>query len=200
MAGRGAVPVAIRQRNTARACIQRVIDATAEEPVFQAFTQEELSAKLRHLGRNWETLDTQHHEIIGRVEDPAVNLEHEAYYIEAEAAYLACEAKLEARIAVLRHANQVEQQPAAAGPREVVVRHQREPKVGQFDGRHENWQPFMDQFRVEVHDRNDLQAVEKLAILKTACVGRGAKALGSWPLTENNYAPAWQHLQDTYGD
>lgn len=199
MAGRGAIAIAIRQRNAARDGITRIIDSIADDAVFFAFTVEQLEVKMRHLGRNWENLDAQHQELVGRVDDAEGMLEHEAYFIEIENAYLACEAKIAARIAALRNAV-IDERPQPGVQREIVVRHRREPKVGQFDGRHENWQPFMDQFRVEVHDRDDLPSLEKLTILKTACVGKGAKALGSWPLTENNYLPAWQHLMDTYGD
>lgn len=190
----------VRQRNVYRAGIVRIVDSVADDEALAALTREAVEAKLRLLARQWEMLDGPHQQIVALVQTPEDIDAQAQFMVDAEEAYMGCEIRLQARLRAL----EVAAAPAVVvqdqQPREYVIRHRREPKVTPFNGLHENWAAFFDMFRVEVHERDDVPIMEKFSILKTACVGQGAKALGNWPMTVDNYQLAWDALQAKYDD
>lgn len=191
------VEAAERRRAAYRAAIVRIVQSVAQDAALMALTREQIEAKMQHLARQWHLIDAPQQEIVALTADAAQIAVNEAYIVDVEELYLACEARLRARLHALEPAVAI---PGVQKPREFVIRHRREPKVPQFNGRHENWAPFFDMFRVEVHERDDLEPLEKFTLLKTACVGLAANVLGDWQHTAANYPLAWAELQRTYDD
>lgn len=185
-----------RLRDAARAGILRVIDALANEEQFNVLPREQLAVNLRAIQRHWEVLEEKHRVLVGGTDDAEAIAANEAYYVEIEQRYMQCEARIEARL----RAQRVQAPVVEANPREIVVRQVREPRVGTFNGRHEEWASFSNLFRVEVDERRDLDAVQKLVYLTTACVDMGKRALGEWPITAANYPLAWAALQAKFND
>lgn len=115
-----------------------------------------------------------------------------------------------------RHALQPrEEQPAAAAPiapqinvqldpnqllNQLQVRHFREPKVAPFSGKPEDWPEFYDSFLTEVHNRDDLNNLDKLRALRRACSEHASAALGKWPTQADCYVPAWEGLVAKFQD
>lgn len=83
---------------------------------------------------------------------------------------------------------------------QIVVRPTREPRVTQFDGTHAGWDEFHDMFMAEVHNRQDLNDLDKLKQLKLACSKQAPTVLGKWPLLAVNYEPAWNALKAKFHD
>lgn len=75
----------------------------------------------------------------------------ERIHIEVEQQVLACMARMEAHLRRRRK----ELEPAGTSGDRATPR---EPKVGQFNGKHENWAAFFDLFRVEVDSKNWFQS------------------------------------------
>lgn len=75
----------------------------------------------------------------------------------------------------------------------------RPPEVGTFDGNPAEWPAFRDLFRAEVDER-DIEPVTKLIYLQKACKGRAKKTLGNWAKLAENYAAAWQLMNEKYND
>ncbi|RLU22365.1 hypothetical protein DMN91_004643 [Ooceraea biroi] len=69
-----------------------------------------------------------------------------------------------------------------------------------FDGRTEEWQRFADTFRSLVHDKRELQPVQKFQYLVTSLTGDAARVIESIELTADNYAIAWDLLRKRYDD
>lgn len=204
---RGRGEVAMLQRTAAQGTINRIIASTAEGDILNALTRDDVTVKLRRLRSVWDEYNRHHQIVIGSLQDV-----DEGAAAEAAVEHLveACEIRLERRlrgiieaaaaaVAAANGAMNADRQARDLADR-IVVRPVREPKIGKFDGRHENWAAFYDLFRVDVHNRNDLDDLEKMMLLKTACVGIGRKALGEWPITAANYPLAWAALQEKYND
>lgn len=192
---------AVDLRALARAAIRRIRDAIGDDPEMDQMTEDQAAARLRHLQAQWQELYRQHQIAVAGLDDQGEQAAANRYLTEAEDMHLDCDAKLSARIRRAREAAM----PPPVGVRDdianrIVIRTRREPKVGQFTGRHEAWAAFHDLFEVEVNGREDLEPVEKLICLKEACTGLAQKALGTWPITAANYPLAWAALQAKYND
>lgn len=169
-----------------------------DQEAFDALSYEQLTAKARHVRRIWPLLNEQHQAVLERIDEQEEIDAAGLYITQMEDWYIEVEARLEARLTVLKRARE----PAPVQPQQqrIIVNQPREPKVGTFDGRHENWAAFADLFRVEVHERQDMEPVEKLVHLKAACVDTAQKALGNWPTVGDNYELAWASLRSKYND
>lgn len=82
----------------------------------------------------------------------------------------------------------------------IRVETARAPEPGEFDGKATSWPAFRDQFRAEVHDREQLDEVTKLLYLQKACMGAAKQALGDWQPIAINYIKAWESLEQKYDD
>lgn len=83
---------------------------------------------------------------------------------------------------------------------QTVIRMERPPEVGSFDGNPADWPAFRDLFVAEVHNRDNIDPVSKLIYLQRALTGAAAKTLGPWKPTSENYAPAWKVMLEAYND
>ena len=74
------------------------------------------------------------------------------------------------------------------------------PKIDlpKFSGHHENWESFRDLFLSLVGSEASLTGVQKLHFLKTSVEGAAKAALEKLPITESNYAIAWDILVKRY--
>lgn len=179
----------------------RAVNGVADDQVLDGLTLEQTSTQIRHLEQSWARWQELHHLMMGMEGNDAAAEAAERIHVEVEQQVLASVARLEAQLRRRRD----EHAPAAVAvpvpvAQAVIVRHHREPRIGQFDGKHENWASFFDLFRVEVDGREDMDPLEKLVYLKAACIGQGAKALGDWPTTADNYALAWESLREKFND
>lgn len=192
-----------KQRATFFNAIQRVADSVAEEAAVQAMSLERASTKLAHLERQWEGALQHQGAVMGLLADDNNANAEEQGFIVAEEQMLQAKEVLQARINIIQ-AQQVANAPPPPpppAPQEVVLRHRREPTITKFDGKQQSWQAFYDLFRVEVHEREDIDDLQKMVLLSGACECEDAKAaLGDWPVTANNYPEAWRLLQEKYSD
>lgn len=199
VAGAGAGEQA--QRVSTRRAILRTIESVADEGVLARLTFEQATIKARFLAQHWARWQEQHHQLMGVGATAAILAAAEQINAELEQQVMDTMARIDALIYVRQQERLPVAVAAPAAPAQaIIVRHHREPKVGTFDGRHENWAAFYDLFRVEVDGREDLDPLEKLVHLKNACIGRGAKALGDWPTIAANYPIVWAALQGKYHD
>lgn len=86
-----------------------------------------------------------------------------------------------------------------AGQQVIRVENARPPQVGTFNGDPAAWPAFRDLFIAEVHNK-EMDDVNKLLLLQTACVDKAATTLGPWQPTGDNYLPAWEVLMAAYND
>ena len=119
----------------------------------------------------------------------------------AENLYLQIVAKLKARLINGRQYNvargELPNNYNAAQPIEIQIERM---KIKPFDGSFAKWKEFHDTFVAMVHAKNNITNVQKLHLLKGAVVGDAARVLGSWQLTDANYAMAWQRMIEVYND
>ncbi|XP_055848963.1 uncharacterized protein LOC129921204 [Episyrphus balteatus] len=69
---------------------------------------------------------------------------------------------------------------------------------GSFDGAYTKWIGFHDRFKAAIHDNPKVSPAFKFQYLKNSLVGRAARALGEWQLSEENYNEAWDRLNQVY--
>ncbi|XP_076660830.1 uncharacterized protein LOC143364282, partial [Halictus rubicundus] len=74
------------------------------------------------------------------------------------------------------------------------------PKINlpKFDGRIENWITFKDAFQIMIHAHEGLSNIQKLNYLKLSLSGRAETAIGAFTISDDNYAAAWEHLNEIY--
>lgn len=73
-------------------------------------------------------------------------------------------------------------------------------KLRCFDGKIEEWKCFSDNFRSVIHNKTHLSNIEKFQYLISSISGDAAKIIESIEITEQNYATAWELLQQRYDD
>lgn len=71
-------------------------------------------------------------------------------------------------------------------------------KLPLFDGKIEEWKFFSDNFHAIIHDKPHLSNIEKFQYLVLSILGDAAKIIESIELTAQNYATAWELLQQRY--
>ncbi|XP_036340813.1 uncharacterized protein LOC118750197 [Rhagoletis pomonella] len=69
---------------------------------------------------------------------------------------------------------------------------------GEFDGSLTKWKGFHDRFKAAVHDNEQVAPAFKFAYLQKSLVGKAARTLGEWQLTDENYNEAWERLIQLY--
>lgn len=199
-----AIQASRRQREAARAAITRICGKADNDALFNEMSVQDLGIDEDYIRAQWKRLDEQHRELIGKLDNEQLLIEEEQYYMGIENSYLACLRKIGNRLAHLAAEREVAQRaamPAAEAARApIIVRQVREPNVGTFDGKHEHWATFAESFRVQVHEREEIDRLDKLIYLKAACIGLAQKALGNWQTTAENYEPAWNSLQQKFTD
>lgn len=92
------------------------------------------------------------------------------------------------------------QQPAQVQLQPIILRYgadKKENTWGEFNGNLTQWQGFNDRFKT-VHDDPDITAARKFQLLQCALTVKAAKALGEWQLTDNNFAEAWNRLNQLF--
>lgn len=69
---------------------------------------------------------------------------------------------------------------------------------GDFDGNLLKWKGFHDRYVEGMHKLESVSSSYKFLRLKQSLIGKAAQALGEWQLTEDNYAEAWDRLNQLY--
>lgn len=72
--------------------------------------------------------------------------------------------------------------------------------VPSFSGNYEEWQSFHDLFVAAVHSNDSLRPAQKLQYLKSLVKGAAETTIKYTPITDANYATAWQALQDRFAN
>lgn len=71
---------------------------------------------------------------------------------------------------------------------------------GKFNGDFTEWHSFRDKWMSQIHGNENVMPVLKLQYLLASVVGKAAKTLGKWQLTDANYKNAWERLCNAYED
>ena len=69
-----------------------------------------------------------------------------------------------------------------------------------FSGDPLDWKSFKETFEVAVHSSDSISNIEKFTYLKTYLDKSALQATEGFPLTNENYAAAWQLLDKRYGN
>lgn len=69
-----------------------------------------------------------------------------------------------------------------------------------FSGSLDEYEPFIDQFQVQIGNRTDLEPVTKLHYLKAQLKGKPLELIQGYTSINDNYQNALDTLKDTYGD
>lgn len=194
----------VRARDRVKNAFQRMVDVINNEDEINAMNLVRLQTVRERYLTARDALNDSNDVHVQRVNEEQY-AEAEAEIHQLETLMLQTEMRLNERIAALQpiapvHPPMVQGVDPQAIADRIVVHTRRDPRPIKFDGKHENWAQFKDVFLVEVHNRDDLQPIEKLVALSEACVGDGAKALGIWPMNAQNYELAWNDLNEKYGD
>ncbi|XP_033229620.1 uncharacterized protein LOC117181162 [Belonocnema kinseyi] len=72
--------------------------------------------------------------------------------------------------------------------------------VPPFDGKVENWLSFKNAFTEHIHKRDDLTDLGRYQCLQSALQGEVKEKLKLFPVSADNYAKAWTHLEKVYGN
>lgn len=75
-----------------------------------------------------------------------------------------------------------------------VQQHDLRNTWGEFDGNYTKWPGFYDRFKAAIHDNEAVSPAFKFQYLKKSLVGKAARTLGEWQLTDENYQEAWLRL------
>lgn len=161
---------------------------------WEAYEVRQMIDELKH---RYEQCDAQYALIVG------TDGTTQAELANAEEIYQkVSEANIRGKLVLSRRLSQLNPQVHAApvNPGNNILRivKEHEPSVTKFNGAENAWPAFRDMFSAEVHNRQDIEPLAKLTILKTVCVGRAADALGIWGHTAANYQLAWDYLKKRY--
>lgn len=197
------------RRNQAYTVLVRSRDYLAGNQ-FMTATIETLRVRVNYVQSAWERLEGEHERLMAEAADEEVRTAHEELFTRAEELYINVCGKLRTRIAELEpvvqpipEVQQPAQQPIVQNlPPETLSADLQVAKntCGYFDGDFTKWQGFRDRFIAAVHDNVRIPDVFKLQQLKSSVRGAAERVLGTWQLTEANYAAAWNCLREVYDD
>lgn len=69
-----------------------------------------------------------------------------------------------------------------------------------FDGSYSAWKSFYDLFEQAVNRDTSVSNVEKFQLLKTLVTGEASQIIKHLQITEDNFKPAWELLQNRYNN
>ncbi|XP_067625894.1 uncharacterized protein [Eurosta solidaginis] len=118
-----------------------------------------------------------------------------------ETSYFAAQAALAAKIKELAPAPmmaQMTQPPLAVQVNLPYRQHDMKNTWGDFDGTLTKWSGFRDRFVAAIHNNENVSPAFKFSYLNKSLVGKAARTLGEWQLTDDNYMEAWDRLKQLY--
>lgn len=191
--------------------IRRAGEQLTEEAIA-AMPRLDLEDRLLMLEASWRHYEEEHLTLRA---NPALVQHREAHlqlYVELEEAYLQIRRVVRQRTENLRaeerRAEMIllqNQQQLPQQAQQIVVQTADAlaniPNTwGTFSGDFAQWHSFRDRFTTAVHANNKIPITFKFQYLTSAVTGRAAKVMGTYKLTDENYARAWERLCDVYED
>lgn len=73
-------------------------------------------------------------------------------------------------------------------------------QIPKFNGNLEEWLTFKNSFSSLIHTDDELSGFEKLHHLQAALEGEALRKIQIFPITDENYARAWEHLVKSYNN
>lgn len=180
--------------------IHRLLEV-GQKPEFANITPDHLVARFKGLKAAWKVLNDAHMEML-TLEGTDIEtiterfIQSEQWYWDAYELY---SVKVRA-IAPDRMDVEVEFPP----PQQQVIvnmpmqQHDIRNTWGEFDGSLLKWQGFHDRFKASVHDVPEISPAYKFQYLQKSLTGHAARTMGEWQLTADNYAEAWERLNQLY--
>lgn len=204
--GDGHVPrvtPAMNRRRVFDTAIRRQLLACTDEFIANS-NLVQLAQEISKLQRNWDKFEYEHLAVVG--EEVAGEAEQNAeIYSDAENNQSELMGQLRAREAECMKAegvvpNQAENRPLHLTIDTPDILGNIKETWGKFSGDFSKWQDFRGLFEAGVHENDKITAVHKFQLLKNALKGEAASTVGSWQITETNYARAWKRLCEKYDD
>lgn len=153
----------------------------------------------------WNSLEALHYQLICNLDNTQIK-EFQVSFEQAEELYFITSAILQKKLADSEPKSitpTTSDHDESQKPMNIKVtlegQHHNIPNTwGEFDGNVLKWKGFHDRFIEGIHKLETVASSYKFLRLKQSLVGRAAKALGEWQLTEDNYAEAWDRLKQLY--
>lgn len=165
---------------------------------FGETTLEAIKVRIEAIEDAWQQVKSGEREIV-KSADLLKLAETERKFAEAEEQFFTASATMRERLRQLESEERRKDTP----PISVQVNmpfseHDVKNTWGQFDGAITKWQGFRDRFVAAIHDNDRITPAYKFAYLKSSLVGKAARTLGEWQLSEKNYHEAWKRLNEMY--
>lgn len=167
---------------------------------FANKTQFNHEQSLATLHTDWDSYKNEYANIFDEVLSEAEINAAKEEFVSTEEIYLDTCAKLHERIATLT------QIQANAQP--FVATETQQPKMpacipnswGHFSGNYAEWTVFRDQYKADMHDRNDVPITLKWSYLRDSLTGDPLSIIGALMHTDDDYDDAWKRLCYQYDD
>lgn len=192
------------KRLTALLAIKRTSEFTTSDE-FATAGYRTVQLRLKMLEDQWKDFKEAQSEIMGLTTESETIDKYFEDMTTAEQQYIESSVALKDKMDLLRPANEPDQGAAvAAAPVTVNVEmpiQQGEIKNtwGEFDGTLTKWQGWHDCYIAAVHNNDKVTPAFKFAYLKKSLVGKAAKTLGEYQLTEGSYDEAWERIVSIFG-
>lgn len=177
------------------AAIQRTKDYT-DSPQFARATALDITIRLTRMDEQWDSLHEMHTALIG-----VVGIDQEQLTTDvatSEEVYYSVYAKMKAKYDELKAIDRAAVVAPVVQVQMPFQQHDIRNTWGEFDGSLTKWQGFRDRFVAAIHDNNQIAPSYKFSYLKNSLVGKAARTLGEWQLTDRNYVEAWDRLNHIY--
>lgn len=188
---------ATRLRESYRVRVQNIHQET-RAPQFNEWTAAFGKAKLARLNDVWQKFEEQHEVILQNAAENQV-AELGIFIAAAEGQYIEAVVSIEQHIQALEIAQRPNHHPAHAAGMGGLLAAGIGAKMPEFRGDRTEWVSWRDQFTAKVLQK-EATNVEKLEVLLASVTGDAKTSMGTWPLEEANFQPAWDKLKRVYDD
>ncbi|XP_036346841.1 uncharacterized protein LOC118756168 [Rhagoletis pomonella] len=183
-------------------CVRAIERAAAyvRSEEFASVTHPGASARLEVLEGRWKQCMALHDELVLDVKEGDKTKNYDVELEKAEEGYFEARAALQGKINELCPTPVPVNAPANIQVELQYPQRQMDLKNnwGEFDGALTKWKGFHDRFKAAVHDNEQVAPAFKFTYLQKSLVGKAARTLGEWQLTDENYHEAWERLKQLY--
>ncbi|XP_036327151.1 uncharacterized protein LOC118739748 [Rhagoletis pomonella] len=178
--------------------IARIEEYTRQAEFVDA-TLEQVKVRAERLEKFYERFIEAHQKLMERDSKKANTYDHVVAVVEANyfSAQSALSTKVNALTPILVSAP-ILQPPLAVQVNLPYQQHDMKNTWGDFDGTLTKWSGFRDRFMAAIHNNENVSPAFKFSYLKKSLVGKAARTLGEWQLTDDNYVEAWARLKQLY--
>ncbi|XP_036319652.1 uncharacterized protein LOC118734064 [Rhagoletis pomonella] len=173
------------------------IEEYTRQPEFRDATLEQVKVRADKLEKYYERFIEAHQKQVECAPKKANKYDEMAAQVETF--YFAAHSALIAKVNALKPAPpSAIQQPLAVQVNWPYQQHDLKNTWGEFDGTITKWPGFRDRFIAAIHSNDNVSPAFKFSYLKKSLVGKAARTLGEWQLTDDNYIEAWDRLKQLY--